>query len=131
VAVQRGAMTPTPRGTSYLIVSREARPPIRMLCPCCRRYKTRPLYFILPFFFSSSLLSSSTSPFSLKMKYFSSFQEDFCLFLDSSKIWTSASRIIPNGISDHNKRNDIFVAACLLFCLPCWMDIAVYEYKIC
>ena len=73
VAVQRGAMTPTPRGTSYLIVGREARLPIRMLCPCCRQSKTRPPYLFLPFFFSSSLLSSRTSSFSTKMKSFSSF----------------------------------------------------------
>ena len=102
VAVQRGAMTPTPRGTMYLIVSREVRLPVSMLCPCCRRYKTRPPYFILSFFFSSLLLSSRTSSFPSKTKCFSSFQENFCFLPDFSKIWTSASRLIPNGISSRN-----------------------------
>ena len=98
-AVQRGAMTSTHRGTTFLIVSREVRPPIRTLCPCCHRYKTRPQYFILLFVVAAIVMYFLF----FSMKYFSSFQEDFCLILDFSKIWTSASRIIPNGISDHNK----------------------------
>ena len=107
-------------------VGREARPPIRMLCPCYRRYKTRPPYFILPFFFSSSLLSSSTSSFSLKMKYFkkTSFYSGFLLqdiyrSMTTDRLTTSASRISPTGFQLPQHFNPLS-----------YIKFGIYEYNV-